>query len=64
LLDFVLTTGTIEQNEIDATIILRASAVCVLPIEEPLAQVEYVRLEDLYRFRLLLLNTPMKSLSG
>ncbi|MYN12963.1 LysR family transcriptional regulator [Pusillimonas sp. TS35] len=56
LIDFVLTTGTIEQNDIVSSLLMRASAVCVMPREHPLASVETVGLEGLHKHKLILLN--------
>lgn len=56
LLDFVLTTGTIAQNDILSSVLMRASAVCVVPRDHALADVPYVDLESLHTHRLLLLN--------
>ncbi|TEA78310.1 LysR family transcriptional regulator [Allopusillimonas ginsengisoli] len=56
LLDFVLTTGTIEQNDIVSSRLMRANAVCVVPREHALAKVDYVDLESLHTHKLLLLN--------
>ncbi|AEC21894.1 LysR family transcriptional regulator [Pusillimonas sp. T7-7] len=56
LLDFVLTTGTIEQSDMVSERLMHANAVCVVPRDHELAKVDYVDLENLYTHKLLLLN--------
>ena len=56
LLDFVLTTGTIDHSDIVSSTLLRTSAVCVVPREHPLARVKAVGLDSLHQHKLILLN--------
>src|SRR5690606_961939 len=45
-----------EQNDIVSSRLMRANAVCVVPREHALAQVDYVDLDSLHTHKLLLLN--------
>lgn len=56
LIDFILTTGHIEDPSMVSTRLQRASAVCVLPIDHPLAAHRALRLDHLRRHRLVLLD--------
>jgi DNA-binding transcriptional LysR family regulator len=56
LIDFVLTTGSIEHKDIVSSVLMRESAVCVVPREHPLAAAECVDLDSLHTHKLILLN--------
>ncbi|MBK7261174.1 MAG: LysR family transcriptional regulator [Rubrivivax sp.] len=56
LVDFVLTTGAIEHDDIVSTRLMRASAVCIIPKDHELARVDHVALDRLHSHRLVVLN--------
>ena len=56
LLDLVVTTGTIDPAIASSTPILTADAVCIVPGKHPLAEVEWVDIEALFPYPLVLLN--------
>lgn len=56
LIDFVLTTGHIEDAEVSSTRLLSTQAVCVLPLGHPLARQRSLSLEHLQAHRLVLLD--------
>lgn len=56
LVDFVLTTGHIEDSDVISTPLQQTHAVCVLPLNHLLAKRQTVDLDDLQHHRLVLLD--------
>lgn len=56
LVDFVLTTGAIDHDDVVTSRLMRASAVCVIPKDHELALADHVSLHKLHAHRLIVLN--------
>lgn len=56
LLDVVLTTGRIEDNELDSEVLISSSAVCVLLLEHRLKQADRINLETIQSQKIISLS--------
>ncbi|WP_417583373.1 LysR substrate-binding domain-containing protein [Pelagibacterium sp.] len=56
LIDLAVTTGKVDPSKFESLVIATTSAVCIVPPDHPLAQQDWVSLEDLAKHRMILLN--------